>query len=88
MINIDRIVAASKTVELEDTTLEDGFTAYGVYKIAKETFEAVGVEFEMTSQRFYNYAKNGKINGVKGAKRFTEDEVEGFVAQLIAKATR
>jgi len=62
----------------------DGTTAYGIWKISKEVFEKVGLEFDMRPQTFYNYAKNGKVNGVKGQKRFSEDEVTVFVAKLVA----
>ena len=87
MINFDKIAELSQTIEIdEDTT---GTTAYGVWKIAKEAFENMGIEFSMTSQSFYNFAKNGKINGIKDSKgRFSDDEIETFVATLIAKELR
>ena len=87
MFDANKIKLLSETIEIEETT--DGATAYGVWKIAKEIFETLGIEFDMKSQTFYNYAKNGKINGVKNSKgRFTDDEIEIFVAKLIAAKTR
>lgn len=83
MINIDNILALSETVEIEEVET-DGITPYGVWKITKEVFGKVGIEFTLAPQMFYNYAKNGKINGVKGTKRYSEDEVEIFVAKMIA----
>lgn len=96
MIDISKIQQLSATVEIDE--VESGATAYGVWKIAKEVFATLGIEFgkvvdgkfvETTSQTFYNYAKNGKINGVKNSKgRFTDDEIEIFIAKLIASKTR
>ena len=94
-ISFENIVALSSTVEVVAET--DGMSAYGVYAIAKAVFEKMGIEDkfvtktgrELASQAFYNYAKNGSINGVKSStQRFNDDEVENFIARMIAKATR
>lgn len=84
MIDITNIVALSETVEVEDVETE-GTTAYGISKVVNEVLEAVGSDKTFAPQMFYNYAKNGKINGVKGTKRFSDDEVENFVARFVAR---
>lgn len=96
MINIDNIVTLSESVEIEELT--EGHTAYGVYTVAKTVFEKLNVPFvnregnEIKSQVFYNYGKNGSIDGVKHASlkgvTFTDADVEMFVAKMIAKAAR
>ena len=90
-INLSNIISLSETVEVKAET--NGTTAYGVYAIAKEVFATLGLDFvnskggELKSQAFYNYAKNGKINGNKNsAQRYTDEEVENFVARMIATA--
>lgn len=87
MIDINKIISISETIEVEETS--DGTSAYGVWKIARDIFAELKIEFSATSQMFYNYAKTGKINGVKDSKqRFSDDEIENFVALLIAKASK
>lgn len=91
MIDYANIISLSEKVEIEEET--DGMTAFGIWKVAKEVFEQLGLDFvtergkEIPSQAFYNYSKNGSISGVKGQKRYSDDEVELFVAKLVAKAT-
>lgn len=85
MIDISKITKMAESAEVLESVSEDGTSAYGVWKVAKDTYEAVGLEFTATSQMFYNYAKSGKINGTKSStQRYTDDEVEYFVARLIA----
>lgn len=93
MLDIAKLQSLAETIEIEETT--EGRTAYYIYGVAKEVFETLGLNFttstgkELTSQNFYNYAKNGSINGVKSSKqRFSDDEVEYFVAKMIKKAAR
>jgi hypothetical protein len=93
MIDIAKIQELAETIEIDETV--EGMSAYGVWKVAKEVFETLGLEFltkdgkSVPSQAFYNYAKNGTINGVKDSKqKFSDEEVEQFVAKLVAKANR
>jgi hypothetical protein len=86
-IDITRITALAETLPAEETA--DGMSAYGVWKAAKEVFDQLGLEFKATSQTFYNAAKNGSINGMKDSRqRFSETEVEYYIAKLVARATR
>jgi hypothetical protein len=86
MIDIQNIISLSETVEIDEIET-DGVTPYGVWKIAKDVFKKVGIEFSATPQMFYNYAKSGKINGIKASKqRIHEDDVEIFVAKMIKQA--
>lgn len=84
-MNLDTILEMSKTVEIDAAELGDGYTSYGIAKILNETLAKVGITTAVPPQMIYNYAKNGRVNGVKGAKRFTEDEVMQFVAKEVAK---
>ena len=92
MIDINNIVELSKSVVVE--TESEGTTAYGIWKVAKDVFESLGLDFttstgrDVTSQVFYNYSASGRINGVKGSKgtKYSDEEVENFVARLVAKA--
>ncbi len=93
-IDLDRIYSLSQTIAVEETT-DDGRTAYFIYTTAKEAFESLGLSAyfvtktggELKSQAFYNYAKNGSINGVKASdQRYSDDEVEAFIAKMVAKA--
>lgn len=86
MIEISKIVAAVEEIEIESVETEaDGFTPYQIWKVVNQTFEAIGSEKRIVSQQMYQYAKAGRINGVKGCKRYTEAEVESFVAKFVAK---
>lgn len=95
-INLANIVAIAETVVLDETV--DGLTAYGVYTTAKDVFGQLGLNFvtergtEITSQHIYNAAKSGKVDGVKRTSqsgvRFAEDDVERFIATMVAKAKR
>jgi hypothetical protein len=60
-------------------------TAYQVAKRINEVLEAAEVDKVIPPQMMYTYAKKGYINGVKGAKGFTEDEVEAYVAKYVSK---
>jgi hypothetical protein len=93
MLDINKIKLLSETIEIDETL--EGLSAYGVWKAAKDVFETLGLAFvnkegnTMTSQSFYNYAKNGTINGTKSStQKFSDEEAENFIAKLIAKATR
>jgi ribosomal protein S5 len=97
MINYDNIIALSQSVEIEETV--DGLTAFAIYSSAKAVFEQLGISEkfvtstgrELTSQNFYNFAKAGKIDGIKGnmtGRRFSDEDAERFIALLVAKATR
>jgi hypothetical protein len=87
MIDINKISELSKVVEIDESA--EGTSAYGVWKIAEEVFETLGLEFSAKSQTFYNYAKSGKINGTKDSRgRFSDDEIELFIAKLVAAKTR
>jgi hypothetical protein len=93
MINIDKIISAAKTAEpialSKRDYATDGYSAYAVYSIAKQTFAKLSLPFSLTSQQFYSYAKSGKINNVKSStQRFTEDEVSNFIARMIASVAK
>lgn len=85
MIEISRIVELSETIETETDEATDGTTPYGVAKIVNDVFVAIGSTCRIASQMMYQYAKAGRINGVKNAKRFTDEEVETFVAKFVAR---
>jgi len=90
MINIDNIIKGAETAEPIKLSKRDysvdGYTAFGVYSVTMETLAKLGIKLEkaLTSQQFYGFASSGKINGVKKASRFTEAEVEKFVARFVA----
>jgi hypothetical protein len=84
MIDINNIVVLSESVEVTEET-DEGTTAYGIMKVVNEVLETIGSDKVFAPQMFYSYAKTGKVNGVKGAKRFTDEEVENFVARFVAK---
>lgn len=88
MIDVDALALKVAEVELDEVGTEeaDGMSPYGVAKVVNQVLRAVGsTRADVTPQMMYQYAKSGRINGVKGAKRFTEDEVETFVARWVAK---
>jgi hypothetical protein len=85
-VSIDRIVELSETVKVDEETT--GYTGYGIAKVINDTFKALGSDVTVTPQHVYNDATNGKVNGVKGAKRFTDDEVETYVAKFVASRVR
>jgi hypothetical protein len=90
-IDIARIVALAETVEpLEDE--KEGYTAHKISKVINETFATLGVELTIDPQYTYNDSRNGKINGVKSVKgektRYTEVEVEQYVAKFVASRVR
>ena len=83
MIDINNIVALSQTIEIDDVET-DGTTPYGIAKVVNEVLETIGSTKRVAPQQMYNLAKNGKINGTKGSKRFSDEEVEQFVARFVA----
>jgi len=89
MINIDKIISAAATAEPIKISKRDystdGYTAFAVFAVVRDTMKQLNIPFDGTSQQFYGYAKSGKINGVKSStQRYSEDEVEKFVARYIA----
>jgi len=87
MIDINKISQLAETIEIDEAV--EGMSAYGVWKVAKDVFAQLGLEFGKTSQSFYNAAKNGSINGVKSTtQKFSDEEVETYIAKLVARATR
>jgi hypothetical protein len=87
-INIERIVKLAETVEVGQDEVE-GYTAYAIAGVINETLAALGEDFKVNPQQLYNDSVNGRINGVKAVKgtkvRYTEDEVELYVAKFVAK---
>jgi len=63
------------------------FSPYKVWKVMSSTFEALGIDQKRPSQMMYNYDRNGLINGTKGAKRYTHEEVKKFVTKFVTKHT-
>lgn len=87
-MNLDKILEMSKNVEIEAAEA-DGYSPYAIAQILNATLVKAGyVGKPILPQMMYNYAKSGRINGVKGVKRYTEDEVMNFVAKEVAKRTR
>jgi tRNA G37 N-methylase TrmD len=98
MIDVNKIRTLADEIETEETT--EGYTAFAVFAAAKSVFVELGIvdKFvtksgrELTSQSFYNYAKNGSIDGRKyGSLKgvvFSEETVENYIATMLAKATR
>lgn len=92
-INLQQAIASAKTVKAEDAFVvkgsdaKVGYTAYDIWKLASEALRQIGSTEEYSSQRFYNFSRSGKIDGVKypaGAKpRFDEDTVKKFLARFI-----
>lgn len=93
-INLNDIISLSETIEVEESV--DGLTAMSIFKLHRDTFESLGLDFvnskgnPVVSQNTYNDSRNGQINGVKGGgpRRFTEDEAIHYVATKVAKARR
>lgn len=77
--------------EFETDRQGEGMTAFRIAAILNEILAELGIEkkgklYQVTPQMMYNYAKNGMIvKGVKGQKRFSEDEVDAFVRRFVAK---
>jgi hypothetical protein len=87
MIDINKISQLAETIEIDETI--EGLSAYGVWKAAKDVFAQLNLEFTETSQKFYNAAKNGSINGVKSStQKFSDEDAEKYIAKLVAKAMR
>src|ERR1700750_2741765 len=89
-IDFAKIAEMSQTVELLETS--ESMTAYGIGKVINQVLAHMGSHIRSEPQTIYNYAANGKINGVKKVKgdgvRYTDDEVEQFVAKFIAARLR
>jgi hypothetical protein len=87
MIDINKIVELSETIEIDETeSLGEGTTPYGVWKVLTEVLRKVGIPTDkVTPQMMYNYAKNGRIDGKKGSKRYSDETVEAFVAKFVAR---
>lgn len=77
-------------IELDDSPV-GGYTPYAIAKALNEVLKGFGVEPErfVAPQMLYQYSKNGRINGTKaekgGAVRYTQDEVESFIAKFVAR---
>src|ERR1700755_2256881 len=89
MIDTNRILALAETVECDQDS--NGSTAFGVATVANQVFEELGLDVSFKPQYMYNESRNGKIDGVKHAAgekvRFTDEQVELYVAKLVAKHT-
>lgn len=80
-------VAAGEITSTAEAQAE-GFTAYQVWKLLAETFATVGITKATQPQWVYNLARAGAIDGIKGqttGRRFTEEQVEAFIAKQVAK---
>lgn len=62
-----------------------GYTPYAVAQIINDTFVELGSDKSIRPQMMYNYARNGLINGVKGSKLYTAEEVGAFVIRYVSK---
>lgn len=87
MIDIAKIADLATTLPVDEGIDEDGLTGYGVWKIAKDVFESLGMEFTITSQRVYNDLRAGRVDGTKGTHRVVaEESVEMYIAKMVRKA--
>ena len=93
MIDINKIVEDIDTVEIDDAETAEGYTPYAVAKVVNRLLlqlqvankERSGV-YQVPTQMMYQYAASGRINGVKGSKRYSEEDVETFVTKFVASA--
>jgi hypothetical protein len=95
-MNINDIIAMSKTIEIEETIETAGVSPFRIAATINEVLAAVGY-FDGSSERLpiapqsvYGASKAGKINGVKfgnpNAKhKYTEDEATKYIATEVAK---
>jgi hypothetical protein len=86
-INVNRIVTLSETVKVDEEV--DGYTGFAIARIANETLKELDLVADISPHAVYNDAHSGRINGRKYAAgelmRYTENEVEHYVAKLVAK---
>jgi hypothetical protein len=73
------------TEVITELTSEAAYTPYKVATVINKVFLAVGFEKTIPTQMMYNYSRNGLINKVKGAKSFTQTEVQTFVLKYTRK---
>lgn len=85
-INVLKAQIAEGTLEVvAERPKSEGYTAYAVATLLNEAYGELGIERTVRPQAMYNYAKAGRINGVKDAKVFSETEVQDFVTKMVMK---
>jgi hypothetical protein len=86
-INISKIAELVETVELTEDDLrqnESGYTGFAIATIINKTLVELGAaDQQIPPQMMYGYIRNGRINGVKKQMRYSEQEVETFVAKFV-----
>ena len=60
-------------------------TAYAIIGQLNAKLAELGVDKVCPPQMGYNYARKGMINGVKGAKTFTQDEANAWIAKYLQR---
>lgn len=71
-------------VDFSDFVTELTYTPYGV-AVVVNTILTLGDTKLIPTQMTYNYSKNGLINGVKGAKSYTNEEVSLWINKYLNK---
>lgn len=83
-INLEKLAKLVENTVIDEKS-SDGVTPYGISVLINKLLDKYGLsgKIVVNPQMMYNYAKNGRINGQKGVKRFTSAEAEVFIAKFV-----